>query len=136
MRQVAVTSIQSRKELEESGLLAQRRLEVYNALRDLRYATDREVAQHLGYADPNAVRPRRKELVDMGLIAHSLDRECNVSHIMVTEWAYLDEPNWTKMGIYLAKRDHKPEPKKCCPLCMGVGTILNPQIKLAGFCDG
>src|SRR3972149_6128059 len=40
--------------------------------------TDREVAEYLGFKDPNAVRPRRKELVDKGLLVQVMVRKCSV----------------------------------------------------------
>ena len=41
--------------------------------------TDREVAQYLGFADPNNVRPRRNELYKQGLIKEVMKRKCDIS---------------------------------------------------------
>lgn len=48
--------------------------------------TDRELAKNLGFSDPNKVRPRRKELVDMNLVKPNIKRVCEVSGKNVTEW--------------------------------------------------
>ena len=49
-------------------------------------ATDRELTKRLGYEDPNKVRPRRKELVDMGFIKEVAKRPCEVTKKTVTVW--------------------------------------------------
>lgn len=49
-------------------------------------STDREVAQFVGIADPNYFRPRRNELVRMGLIGKCGKRKCLVSGKVVFTW--------------------------------------------------
>ena len=48
--------------------------------------TDLELCEKLGYKDPNRLRPRRKELLDYGLIFDVGVRECTVSHRQAHCW--------------------------------------------------
>lgn len=52
--------------------------------------TDSEVMQRLGYSDPNKVRPRRKELYNMGLLRVNCKRVCGVTGLVVIEWIYIN----------------------------------------------
>ena len=51
--------------------------------------TDREIAQELGFADPNKVRPRRFELMQAGLIREAGERLCTVSRRRALTWRVL-----------------------------------------------
>jgi hypothetical protein len=62
---------------------------VFNALRSMVEATDREICDFLGESDPNKVRPRRKELCDLGLIGEAQKRECSISHKTAIVWKVL-----------------------------------------------
>ena len=42
-------------------------------------STDLEVSRFAGHSDPNYFRPRRNELVKMGLVVEAGRRECSVS---------------------------------------------------------
>jgi len=42
-------------------------------------ATDREVMRGLGFTEPNCVRPRVTELVDLGLLVEVSNRRCPVT---------------------------------------------------------
>jgi len=42
--------------------------------------TDSEIAHILKYSDPNKVRPRRFELVELGLIKEICKRKCEITH--------------------------------------------------------
>ena len=55
--------------------------------------TDREIALALGFSDPNKVRPRRKELLDAGMIRDCGKRFCSVSFKLAYCWAPTDENN-------------------------------------------
>jgi hypothetical protein len=48
--------------------------------------TDLELTYKMGYTDPNKVRPRRKELLDYGLIVESGKRRCSVSGKLALTW--------------------------------------------------
>jgi len=48
--------------------------------------TDREIAQHLRVSDPNFVRPRRFELMKLGVIVESEKRICLVSNKKALTW--------------------------------------------------
>jgi hypothetical protein len=55
-------------------------VEYLEALRKIGHpATDLEVSRFSGHNDPNYFRPRRNELVKMGLIVEIGKRECSVS---------------------------------------------------------
>jgi hypothetical protein len=66
--------------------LGARQKEVLDAIRTLGCPTDREVAKFLGHADPNYVRPRRKELLDAGYITECEKRQCSVTGKTVWSW--------------------------------------------------
>ena len=67
--------------------VGERQYLVYCAFRDYGVpATDREITLSLGKSDPNYVRPRRKELYDLGLIRMEGKRVCTVTGKMVCTW--------------------------------------------------
>ena len=69
--------------LEISG----RHKEYLDALRGMGHAsTDQEVSRFAGHSDPNYFRPRRNELVKLGLVVESGKRECSVSHKTALVW--------------------------------------------------
>lgn len=73
------TSLLAYRELQPK--LSDRHQTVLVAFHAYPCSTDLEIAYHLGFKDPNKVRPRRKELVDLGLIV-DVDvgvRECKIS---------------------------------------------------------
>jgi len=49
-------------------------------------ATDQEVSRFAGHSDPNYFRPRRNELVKMGLVVESGKRVCAVSGKTALVW--------------------------------------------------
>lgn len=73
------TSALAYKEIIEDGTLNADQLEVIQALIQLKKGTDREISHYLGHDDPNKVRPRRFELVTMGLVKEDSKRECKRS---------------------------------------------------------
>ena len=84
------TSILSYQQLQSEGLGAKQR-EVYDTFLDSPTPlTDRETAKELNYADPNKVRPRRKELVDKGLVKEAGKRLCSVTGRYVITWTIAD----------------------------------------------
>lgn len=84
---VRQTSLLAFRDLVEVLPLAQGR--VFNQLRLMGEASDRELAAALGEFDPNVVRPRRKELVDAGLVGEAGKRECSITHRTVLVWKVL-----------------------------------------------
>jgi len=88
-KQVRDTSIEAYNTLS-SFLLGERQRKVYEAIKELNehgiYPTDREIQQHLGWQEPNMVRPRRKELEDMGLIIAVGKRKCTVTGKKAYTW--------------------------------------------------
>ncbi len=123
---VRETSIRTYYEILEEGLLGEGQEEVYKAIKDLGEATDVEVMQYLGYSDPNKVRPRRKELLDMHIIKDGGTRECKVTGRTVHQWKVLEEANY--MSLQKVKRVK-------CPMCKGKGHVVKPQTKLASWTD-
>ena len=85
MRQTRDTSILSYRELQPS--LGDKHQTVLVAFHAYPCSTDLEIAYHLGFKDPNKVRPRRKELVDMGLIVDVGVRPCKISHKTAHIWS-------------------------------------------------
>ena len=62
---------------------------VLKSLRFLGEASDREITKLLGVSDPNFVRPRRRELVKLGVVVESDKRVCRVSGKRVIVWSVL-----------------------------------------------
>jgi len=65
---------------------------IYEALGRLVVATDSEIAAHLGYDDPNKVRPRRFELVEQGLVEEHDRHICRVTGKLAIAWCIPDTP--------------------------------------------
>ena len=74
-------------QLDEAEL-GEMRQKIYNELSKGR-GTDRELAVRLGFSDPNKVRPRRNELVGIGLIKDNGKDVCSVSNKKATMWDIL-----------------------------------------------
>lgn len=78
------TSLQSYNQLRNKLGQAQQR--VLDAFEEYGECTDLELCNHLREHDPNSIRPRRKELVDMGLVGEITKRNCKVSGRMAIVW--------------------------------------------------
>jgi predicted transcriptional regulator len=83
------TSITSYMNLSKNYLSKRQEL-ILNYLKTNGSSTDREIAYALDFGDPNAVRPRRKELLDEGLICEDVVRCCAISGKMVKSWKVLE----------------------------------------------
>ncbi len=59
--------------------------------------TDREIADIMGFDDPNKVRPRRNELAKKELIIESKKRICLIGHKLSIAW----ELNTEKLQAYM-----------------------------------
>jgi hypothetical protein len=93
------TSLESYDSIQES--LGARQKVVYDAFKDLislwekskmhvKYPTDMEVTKFLGFDDPNQVRPRRFELVKLGLLIEADKRKCLVTKRRAITWRVPD----------------------------------------------
>ena len=71
------TKLGSYLSLDENDLVILRQ-KIFQSLMSAE-GTDRELTERLGYTDPNKIRPRRFELVDMGLAENKYKRPCRVS---------------------------------------------------------
>jgi len=75
-----------------------RRLEVLNAINEIgKPVTDQEIKKYLCKNEPNYVRPRRNELVELGFVESFIKRECNITGKKVYTWKL------TQMGINFLK---------------------------------
>lgn len=79
--------------MRETSLLAYSELElnkmqtlVFETIQKLGCPTDLEIAKYLGFSDPNKVRPRRTELLNLGKITECEKRICSVSGKLVYSW--------------------------------------------------
>ncbi len=59
---------------------------VYDCIANNPGLTDREITEELCLKDPNAVRPRRFELVEAGLIVEGEKRKCAVTKRLALTW--------------------------------------------------
>ena len=107
------TSVQAWLSLSNLGQMQQLVYEcIEKRSREGLFPTDREVAKDLGLSDPNAVRPRRFELMQMGLVVEAGKRTCSVTEKLVLTWKVVDvEPLLEFVGAtakqtrYLAPED-------------------------------
>lgn len=83
-KEMRQTSIQAYRELQPK--LSIRQKQVLWFIRAFPNSTDRELTKLMGYTDPNKVRPRRKELLDIGKITESGKRTCKVSGKTALTW--------------------------------------------------
>jgi len=83
---VQETSIEAYKDLLYKQHIGEAQYEVILALTELGDASDTEITRHLGYLDPNKIRPRRFELVREGLVEEAGQRECGYTHRTVVTW--------------------------------------------------
>lgn len=86
------TSLQAWLELPALGKMQQM---VYDCILEHSragfYLTDRELAKELGFSDPNNVRPRRYELMKMGVIVEAGKRPCSISHKLALTWRAVEK---------------------------------------------
>lgn len=85
------SSVDSYYKCIEEGIITGRQIEVLNLIRSSPMRTDREYADLLGVDDPNYVRPRRKELFDLGLVIDGGKRLCSVTGRTVYVWKWNNE---------------------------------------------
>ena len=80
------TSLEAYTNLKKAGKLGSRRRTVYETLKKYPCRTDMEIADHLGFSDPNKVRPRRNELVKRGLVIPYRVRLCTITGVAAWTW--------------------------------------------------
>ena len=80
------TSITTYKDLINEDKLSDRQLDVIHALEILEIATDSEITSFWGYSDPNIIRPRRKELLDLGIICEAGKKVCTKTGRLAYLW--------------------------------------------------
>jgi predicted transcriptional regulator len=124
---VRETSVESYLMLEQMGEMQRKVYQciLENSRRGI-YLTDREIANELGYQDPNAVRPRRFELMEAGLIKEAGKRECSITHRLALTWMaaevepilsfegnkvvqkkYVSREDWERLRDALSKRGYR-----------------------------
>lgn len=80
------TSKKTYYELMNEGVISGMQSEVLGALEHLGEATDSEIAVHLGYEDMNKVRPRRKELEELGIVVEIRKEACSITGRTAIKW--------------------------------------------------
>lgn len=121
------TSIQTYHEIQKEGLVGKRQEEVLELFAELNHSiTDMELAEKLEYVDPNNVRPRRKELYDLGILESDGKRICSVTDRLVYQWRMVD--NLSFNDVRTKKKNLRNKIK--CPMCKGKGIIKNKQTTL------
>lgn len=131
MSNVRLTSVVSYYDLKDKGLLTKRCEEVYEWLKDNPDSSDHDIRRGLGYDDPNKVRPRRKDLFDMGLIYESgkkVDLDTYKSNIT---WSVNDVTNWTTFQDFKNKQSRVNQDKRPRSVCYNPGYV-DPKEKLEG----
>lgn len=78
------TSLLAYMELQPD--LSHRQMIVYEIIKLYNGLTDTEIANKLGFSDPNKVRPRRKELYDLGLVRAVGKRQCSITKRLAYLW--------------------------------------------------
>lgn len=84
------TSIKTYHEYVVKEMMGERQNLVFSAIRELNergvFPTDREIAAHLRFSDPNSVRPRRFELAADGHIVEAGKKTCSVTGKLALTW--------------------------------------------------
>lgn len=78
------TSLEAYQDLQAE--LGKRQRRVFNAYKRYGDSTDMEIVARGGFNDANQVRPRRFELVRIGLMEEKYKRICQVSKKMAIVW--------------------------------------------------
>jgi hypothetical protein len=126
---VQETSIKAYHEIIDEGLVGKRQTEVFELLIKNPNLTDTEIAIKLGYKDMNKTRPRRKDLVDLGMVIENGKRTCSITTRTVIQWCI--KPKLTKFDV-IENRKNLCKKKKC-PFCKGTGLIQKPQTELSSW---
>lgn len=98
---VEQTSIESYKKTISEGTLSKNQSIVYDTITKNPYLTDREYCEILGWEDTNKWKPRRTELLGMGLIESAGKRPCNITNRSAYVWQNTNKKY--HKGIYLGE---------------------------------
>ncbi len=120
------TSLECFYEILQSGLIGERESLVLKFIMNNPRLTDSEIYLRMGYKNPNAIRPRRRSLVQYGLIKESGKRICSVSKMRVYCWVVDKEITMTK---FKEKKSNSKTRVKC-PMCKGEGYLNKGQTTL------
>ena len=91
-------SIKAFIELRDSGILNDRSIYIYEFILRCPDLTARELTKMMGKEDPNYIRPRITELVDMGLIESNGKRQCSITNKTVYVWKVITDFDLNKLG--------------------------------------
>ena len=72
--------------IENKPKIGPKQQAVYDAIKALGTPTDLEIVQFLGYRDSNMARPRRNDLLRLGIITKFERRICTVSGRLAWSW--------------------------------------------------
>lgn len=115
-KNVRETSKLSYQNILDDGWIGSAQTRVYKAIIDNPGSSDREITNILHLSDPNKVRPRRKELLDMTLIKDMGTRDCYITGRKVHTWKVNEQPDIIKMNRKLKRVN--------CPYCKGKGFAM------------
>ncbi len=86
MSSIQQTSVQTFYELMEEGKLGERQKRTFEGFRKYGHHTDLEMVRILHLMEPNQLRPRRNELVKVGVLEEKDRRKCEVSSRRAIVW--------------------------------------------------
>ena len=85
------TSILAYEYITATKKMGYRKLEVFDALKNLKVATNYEITTYLGKEYPNYVRPRRFELVNkLKVVGYAGKRKCKITNRIALTWKLLN----------------------------------------------
>lgn len=123
---VRETSLKCFYEILQSGLIGERQSLVLKYIMEHPNLTDSEIYTRMGYQTPNAIRPRRRDLVLYGLVRENGKRVCSITHKTCTQWVIDNEITMNKFKDKKAKSKTRVE----CPMCKGEGYLNHGQTPL------
>ncbi len=113
------TSLECFYEILQSGLIGERESLVLKFIMENKNLTDSEIYKRMGYENPNAIRPRRRSLVQYGLIKDNGKRVCSVTGKSCYIWIVDNDITVEKFKV--KKGNSKTRVK--CPMCKGEGYL-------------
>lgn len=122
-KRVRPTSIQTYREIRDSGLLSKRRWEVYDALYEHGPCTANELFKKWkvrSFVTQQNIHPRLGELRELGVVAELEKRRCEVTGREAYVWITTDD---------MPVKFEKPKLYKCTH-CKGKGTFTEQQTKM------
>lgn len=126
------TSIRTYREIITEGVVCEKQAEVINFLLRGDDLTDYEIAAGMNHLDPNSVRPRRRELVKLGIVSENGKKKCMVTGRTAYKWILSDDVNKEEI---LRRKDETSAAWKECPMCQGEGKVRVGQSKIDSMCE-